>query len=43
MTFVPVPEVGAGHFEPGQNLANWVDKHYGSPAESVGERTVQKG
>jgi predicted acyltransferase len=28
MTFVPVPEVGAGHFEPGQNLANWVDKHY---------------
>ncbi len=28
MTFVPVPEVGAGHFEPGQNLANWVDKNY---------------
>ena len=28
MTFVPVPGVGAGHFEPGQNLANWVDKHY---------------
>ena len=28
MTFVPVPGVGAGHFEPGQNLANWVDKQY---------------
>lgn len=28
MTFVPVPEVGAGHFDPGQNLANWVDKTY---------------
>lgn len=28
MTFVPVPGVGAGHFEPGQNLANWVDKNY---------------
>jgi predicted acyltransferase len=28
MTFVPVPGVGAGHFEPGRNLANWVDKHY---------------
>ena len=28
MTFVPVPGVGAGHFEPGQNLANWVDKEY---------------
>jgi predicted acyltransferase len=28
MTFVPVPGVGPGHFEPGQNLANWVDKNY---------------
>jgi predicted acyltransferase len=28
MTFVPVPGVGAGHFEPGENLANWVDKQY---------------
>jgi predicted acyltransferase len=28
MAFVPVPGVGAGHFEPGQNLANWVDKQY---------------
>jgi predicted acyltransferase len=28
MTCVPVPGVGAGHFEPGQNLANWVDKQY---------------
>ncbi len=28
MTFVPVPEIGAGHFEAGHNLANWVDKHY---------------
>ena len=28
MTFVPVPGVGAGHFEPGQNLANWVDQQY---------------
>jgi predicted acyltransferase len=28
MNFVPVPGVGAGHFEPGQNLANWLDKNY---------------
>ncbi len=28
LTFVPVPGVGAGHFEPGRNLANWVDKEY---------------
>lgn len=28
MTFVPVPGLGAGHFEPGRNLANWVDKNY---------------
>jgi predicted acyltransferase len=28
MTFVPVPGVGAGNFEPGQNLANWVDKQF---------------
>jgi predicted acyltransferase len=28
MTFVPVPDLGAGHFEPGQNLANWVDAHF---------------
>ncbi|CAN0505705.1 unnamed protein product, partial [Phaeothamnion confervicola] len=28
MTFVPVPGVGAGNFESGRNLANWVDKQY---------------
>lgn len=28
MTFVPVPGVGAGHFEEGKNLANWVDKNF---------------
>ena len=28
MTFVPVPDVGAGNFEEGKNLANWVDKMY---------------
>ena len=28
MTFVPVPGIGAGHFGPDQNLANWVDAHY---------------
>jgi predicted acyltransferase len=28
MTFVPVPGLGAGHFEPGENLANWVDEQY---------------
>ena len=28
MTFVPVPGIGAGHFEEGQNLANYVDKMY---------------
>ncbi len=28
MTFVPVPGGTAGNFEPGQNLANWVDIHY---------------
>jgi predicted acyltransferase len=28
MLFVPVPGVGAGHFEPGQNLANWIDQEY---------------
>ena len=25
MTFVPVPGIGAGHFGPDQNLANWID------------------
>jgi predicted acyltransferase len=28
MTFVPVPEIGAGVFEPGKNLSNWVDSQY---------------
>jgi predicted acyltransferase len=28
MTFVPVPGLGAGHFEPTGNLAYWVDKNY---------------
>jgi predicted acyltransferase len=28
MTFVPVPGIGAGVFEPGANLANWIDAHY---------------
>ena len=28
MMFVPVPGIGAGHLEPGANLANWVDKMY---------------
>lgn len=28
MTFVPVPGVGAGSFEPGANLANYLDKLY---------------
>jgi predicted acyltransferase len=28
MSFVPVPGVGAGHFEVGKNLANYIDQHY---------------
>ena len=28
MTFVPVPGVGAGNFEEGRNLANYIDKEY---------------
>lgn len=28
MTFVPVPGIGAGHFEEGHNLANWLDRMY---------------
>jgi predicted acyltransferase len=28
MTFVPVPGIGAGHFEEGRNLANWLDRMY---------------
>lgn len=28
MTFVPVPGVGAGHFEEGKNLANYVDQQF---------------
>ncbi len=28
MTFVPIPGVGAGHFNEGANLANYVDKQY---------------
>lgn len=28
MTFVPVPDVGAGNFAEGKNLANYIDKQY---------------
>jgi len=28
MTFVPVPGIGAGNFEEGKNLANYIDKQY---------------
>ena len=28
MTFVPVPEFGAGNFDEGKNLANYIDKEY---------------
>lgn len=28
MALVPVPGVGAGHFEEGRNLANWIDAQY---------------
>ena len=28
MTFVPVPGVGAGNFEEGKNLANYIDRQY---------------
>lgn len=28
MALVPVPGVGAGHYEEGRNLANWIDAHY---------------
>ena len=28
MTFVPVPGIGAGNFQEGTNLANYIDKHY---------------
>ncbi len=28
MTFVPVPQIGAGSFAPGANLANWIDSQY---------------
>jgi predicted acyltransferase len=28
MTFVPVPEIGAGSFAKGENLANWIDAYY---------------
>ncbi len=28
LTFVPVPEFGAGDYARGHNLANWVDAHY---------------
>jgi len=28
MTFVPVPGIGAGSFDPDVNLANWIDAHY---------------
>lgn len=28
MTFVPVPDVGSGSFQPDANLANWIDANY---------------
>jgi predicted acyltransferase len=28
MTYVPVPEIGAGSFAPDANLANWIDAYY---------------
>ena len=28
LAFVPVPGIGAGHFEEGRNLANWLDRMY---------------
>jgi predicted acyltransferase len=28
LAFVPVPGIGAGHFEEGRNLANWIDRMY---------------
>lgn len=28
MTFVPVPDIGAGSFAQGKNLANWIDANY---------------
>ena len=28
MTFVPVPDIGAGSYAPDANLANWIDAHY---------------
>jgi predicted acyltransferase len=28
LMFVPVPGIGAGSFEPGANLANWIDAQY---------------
>lgn len=28
LRFVPVPGIGAGHFEEGRNLANWLDRMY---------------
>jgi predicted acyltransferase len=28
MSFIPVPEVGAGNFAEAANLANWIDKEF---------------
>ena len=28
LAFIPVPGVGAGHFEEGRNLTNWIDENY---------------
>jgi predicted acyltransferase len=28
LTFVPVPDIGAGSFAPDANLASWIDAHY---------------
>ena len=41
MTFIPVPGVGAGNFEVGKNLANYVDKMY-LPFSSGMEITIPR-
>ena len=28
LTLIPVPGIGAGHFEEGRNLTNWIDENY---------------
>ena len=38
LTFVPVPGVGAGNFDEGQNLTNYLDRHY-LPGRKVRRRS----